>query len=288
MQQSAIYSLIKKFCIACLFVVLTVYQLDAQDTNLPKALEGLGVTEMLGSRVDLDLEFVDEFNTPVRLGDYFENGKPVLLNLVYFDCPTLCSSILDGLTKGIGDMSLKAGDDYKILTVSFAEGESAEQAREARAKYLERLKHVDNIDENWSFLVGEKEDLVSIASAVGFEYRWDEGTKQYAHPAVLVFMGPEGKITRYMYGARFKPRDLRTAFVEASQGKIGTVVDRVILYCYRYDSASGEYVLYAKNLMTLAGGLTVLILGFFLFLFWRRESNGGDNAPRLSDIVLTD
>jgi len=272
-----------------LIVALSFSKTQGQDTILPAALDGLGVTEKLGTRIPLDIDLVDEFKTPVSLQSYFDEGKPVLLNLVYFDCPTLCSVILDGLTKGLGDMSLKPGEEYKILTVSFAPNETSEQAMERRRMYLDQLKHVEDLDENWHFLVGDEEDLVQLASSVGFEYRWDEVTEQYAHPAVLVFLGDEGKITRYMYGARFKPRDLRTAFVEASQGKIGTVVDRVILYCYRYDSASGEYVLFASNLMKLAGLLTVIILGIFLLTFWRRESKGGNNSSKtLREIALND
>lgn len=238
--------------------------------TVPPPLKEVDVIEHLGETIPTDLAFTDADGQPVTLGDYLDGKRPVLLNLAYHECPMLCSLLLDGLTASLRDMDWVPGEKFDILTVSFSPAETPAQAQAQKARYLERLDKPGAAD-GWHFLVGDEANVRRLTDAVGFAYRWDEPAQQYAHPAVLVFLSGEGVITRYMYGIEFSGFDVRNSLIEASQGEIGTTVDRLILYCFQYDPEAGSYVPIARNVMQLAGLLTVLVLGGLLFWFWRRE-----------------
>lgn len=238
--------------------------------DVPPPLREVDVIEHLGDTVPADLTFTDADGNTVTLGDYLDGKRPVLLNLAYHECPMLCSLLLDGLTTSLQDMDWVPGEKFDILTVSFSPTETPAQAQTQKARYLDRLGKPEAAD-GWHFLVGDAANITRLTDAVGFAYRWDEAGAQYAHPAVLMFLSGEGVITRYMYGIEFAGFDLRNSLIEASQGQIGTTVDRLILYCFQYDPDAGSYVPIARNVMQLAGLLTVIVLGGLLFWFWRRE-----------------
>ena len=241
-------------------------QVDA----LPAVFEGVGITEQLGQRIPLDLVFRDESGAEARLADYFESGRPVILNFVYHSCPMLCSILLESFSKTLRDMDWAPGQEFDVLTVSFSADESPTLAAGQKERYVEIVGR-EKAESGWHFLTGSEENIQSLAQATGFSFRWIEATKEFAHPAALIFLGSEGQITRYIHGMYFPVSDVRKAVVEASEGRIGSTTDRILMYCYRYDSTANSYVLHATNLMKLGGLLTLLVLGLGLFLFWKRE-----------------
>ncbi len=245
--------------------------------ELPKAFEGVGIDEQLGEHVPMDLTFTDETGATVTLGDFFDGERPVALNLVYFNCPMLCSLVLDGFTKTLEQMEWTPGEEFDVVTVSFASDETPELAARAKERYLMVLDRPEAA-RGWHFLTGSEENIRALTDAVGFRFKWVEESQEYAHPTALILLGGDGKITRYLHGMQYKPRDVRTALVEASAGKVGTTVDQIILYCFRYDADANSYVADAVSLMKLAGFLTIIVLGLFLFIFWRRERRNLDRS----------
>ena len=236
-----------------------------------KAFDGLEVDTLLGETVPGDIQFKNSNGEAVTIGSYFGQDRPVLLSLVYHECPMLCNLMTDGLVKTMSDMSWRPGNEYTLLSVSFNHREGPEVAAREKEKYVEMLGRPAAAD-GWHFLTGDERSINRLADAVGFKFRWMEDKQQYAHPAVLVFLSPEGRITRYLYGLERPPRKMRNALVEAGSGTIGNIVDQVILYCYQYDPNANAYVAQAFNIMRLGGVLTMLLLGGALFFFWRRES----------------
>ena len=235
--------------------------------RMPQQLEGVGVDEKLGGQIDLNLEFVAENGYPVRLSKFFHQGKPVILALVYYDCPMLCNLILNGLVEGLRKINWEPGRDFEIVTISFDPRETFALAQKKRAVYLSSYgKH-----RGWHFLVDYKQNVKLLADQVGFRYRWDERREQYAHPAVIMVMTPDGRVSRYLYGIKYKPLDLRLALTEASEFRWSKTVDRVLLFCYHYDPQEGSYVPFAYNLMRAGGILTVLILTVALWKFFKAE-----------------
>lgn len=240
------------------------------DDNLPRQLEGVGIDEKLGSQVDLDLTFVAENGYPVPLRTYFQKGRPVLLNLVYYTCPMLCNLILNGTTSAIREIPWTPGQEYEMVTVSIDPRDNFDTARKKKAVYLASY---DRPAPGWHFLADDHENVRKLAAQVGFRYRWDEQSEQYAHAAAIVVLTPEGKVSRYLYGIKFKPRDLRLALTEASENKLGPMtVDRFLLLCFHYDPKAHSYVPFATNIMRGGGVIVVLILGTVLFQLFRRES----------------
>ena len=237
---------------------------------LPDAYGEAGLDEQLGEAIPTDVGFYNEAGERVTLGSFFEDGRPVILNFVYHNCPMLCNLLLDGFTNALQEMDWTPGGEFEVVTVSFAADETPELAARAKARYLKVLGRPEAAD-GWHFLTGSEASIQELAQAVGFSFAWNEQLQQYAHPAALVFLSPEGKVTRYLYGLQYPPGDVRRALVEASDGTVGTTVDRLLLYCLQYDPNAGSYVLHAQNAMKLGGLLTVLVLGMGLFLLWRRE-----------------
>lgn len=233
-------------------------------------LKKIDVVEHLGDTIPLDLHFTDDHGTPVTLRQYFGHGEPVLLNLAYSDCPMLCSVVLDGVANGVRDLSLRPGKDFQILTVSIDPNETVKTASGRKHRYAGSAGEMGSPD-GWTFLVGDSAQSRAVANAVGFIYYYDKDLKQYAHPAVTFLLSPDGVISRYLYGLEYKERDLRLGLLEASEGKIGTTVDRIVLYCFHYDPDAKGYVVFAGNIMRLGGALTLVLLGTFLGLHWAKE-----------------
>ncbi len=239
----------------------------------PPPLEGVDIEEKLNAQVPLTAAFLDQDGKPVRVADYLGKGKPVVLALVYYECPMLCGLILGGMARGMKETGLELGKDYTALSISFDPREKAAQGFVRQKHYLQSFDKTDRKDV-WPFLVGQEKEIRSVTDAVGFHYKYDEETKQYAHGAAIIVLTPDGRVSRYLYGIEFPGRDLRLALVEAADGKVGTSFDRFLLTCYRYDPVARKYVPYAMGVVR-AGALLVLFgLASTLFVFWRREAKG--------------
>ena len=248
------------------------------------------VVEHLGERISLDTEFVDSDGETVRMGDFLGRGRPVILTFAYHSCPMLCSLVLDGLSEAVRETDLEPGSDFEVVSLSFNHREGPERAAEAKEKYVERmLSAKPDIAENWHFLTGQEENIRALADEVGFEFVWDEETQQYAHNAILVFLSPDGTITRYLYGIQHNPRDFRLATVEAGQGAVGSTLDRFLLTCFRYDTTTRSYTPYVLNIMKIGGVLLLLVLAAFFLPMWLRYRKRGNEPAALSlDAGLTD
>lgn len=260
------------FLVLILTAVLHPPDIYGQVTGeTPKELQNVGLDEKFGKTVPSDLIFIDESGTSVRLGSFFDDERPVLLNFVYHDCPMLCDLVVDGLILAVSRMSWVPGREFEIITVSFNPAEGPQQSAEAKRHALHRLGNADAAA-GWHFLTGDQSAIDALTDAVGFRYHWVDEQQDFAHPSVLTFLSGEGIVSRYLYGVRYAPRDVRTALVEASDGKVGSAMDQVMLYCFQYDPDANSYVLHALSVMKLGGLLTVIVLGSILATFWRRES----------------
>jgi protein SCO1 len=238
-------------------------------SQVPAALREIGFDQNLDQRVPLDVVFRDERGVAVQLGDYF-GRRPVVLVFAYYDCPMLCTQVINGLSSALGVLSLKPGEDFEIVTVSFNPADTPASASAKKAMYLERYKR-DGAAASWHFLTGEQPSIDRLTKAAGFRYVWDAPTKQFAHPSGIIVLTPDGRLARYLFGIEYGPRDLRYAIVEASDGRVGNAADALLLYCYHYDPMSGRYGLVVMRVLRLAGGATVLALGTFVFVMVRRE-----------------
>jgi protein SCO1 len=236
---------------------------------LPALLRDIGFEQRLGESIGLDLGFRDETGNPVRLGDYF-GTKPVILTLAYYECPMLCGVVLDGLAQSLRALSLDIGEQFVVVTVSFDHRETPAHAAAKKAQSLRSYAR-PRAAEGWHFLTGDAASIWQLTEAVGFRYAYDAESGQFAHAAGLVVLTPQGKIARYLYGIEFAPKDLRLALVEASAGQIGSPVDQLLLFCYRYDPTTGQYGLIIMNVLRLAGLITVAALAGFMTVMFRRE-----------------
>ncbi|MFK8137915.1 MAG: SCO family protein [Bdellovibrionales bacterium] len=235
----------------------------------PEVLTDVGVTEHLGQNIDLNLEFKDHNGETVQLGKYFK-GKPVMLALIYYNCPSLCNFQLNGVTDTMKEMKWSAGKEYEAVFISFEPKETPELAKKKRDSYLE-LYGREGAKDSFHFLTGSQENITKIASQVGFGYKWVEEQKEYAHAAATYILSPGGKITRYLYGIAFTAATLRLSLVEAAEGKVGSIADQLLLYCFKYDPSRRGYAFYAFNIMRAGAGVTVIILAAFLIPFWIRQ-----------------
>jgi protein SCO1/2 len=238
--------------------------------SIPSVFDEVGIDERLGDRLPLDARFEDETGHPVTLGEYFDGERPVVLNLVYHECPMLCSLLLTEFTRTLSEMEWQPGGEFEVVTVSFSANEDPTIAARAKEKYLAQLGRPE-AGVGWHFLTGEDESIQVLADALGFRFRWVESSREFAHPAALIFASGDGMITRYIHGMGYPPADVRKALIEASEGRVGSTVDRILLYCYRYDADANSYVLHARNLMKLGGLMTLLLVVVGLALLWRRE-----------------
>lgn len=245
-----------------------------QDANLkpalPGALQGVGIDQRLDRQLPLDLMFKDEAGRDVALSSFFRTGKPVVLALVYYRCPMLCTQILSGLGSSLKAMTLNPGQDFEVVSVSFDPADTPETAAARKQTYLKRYNR-PNTANGFHFLTGTEESIKALTSAVGFRYRYDAATDQFAHASGIMIATPEGRLSRYFYGVEYAPRDVRLGLVEASANKIGSPVDQVLLFCFHYDPATGKYGAVAINLLRISGAAFVLIGGAFLLVMLKRE-----------------
>ena len=237
----------------------------------PPRLENVGIEQRLDAQLPPDLIFRDESGKAVKLGDYF-GRKPLILNLVYYNCTMLCGEALAGLSSAMRLIKFDVGNEFDVVTVSFDPRETPEMAAAKKADYVKRYGRAGAAG-GWHFLTGQPESINALTKAVGFHYQYDPKTNQYAHATAIMVVTPQGRISRYFYGVDFPPKDLRMGLVEASQGKIGNAVDAVLLYCYHYNPETGKYGAMVGNILRMAGAATILLLGGLLFILWRLDSS---------------
>jgi len=252
-------------------------------STIPMALREIGFDQNLDQPVPLDITFRNEAGATVRLGDYF-GKRPVVLVFAYYDCPMLCTQVINGLSSALGILSLDPGKDFEIVTVSFNPRDTPATARAKKAIYLDRYKHA-GADEGWHFLTGNQPSIDRLTKAAGFRYVWDEPTKQFAHPSGVMVLTPDGRLARYLFGIEYGPRDLRFAIIEASSGHIGSPADALLLYCYHYDPMTGRYGLVVMRALRLAAAATVLALGAFIIVMVRRERIPGRVPERIPERI---
>jgi len=236
----------------------------------PPGLEFVGIEQHLNAEVPGDLEFRDELGNAVKLGDYFGHGRPVILNLGYYQCPMLCSELLAGLVGSMKALTLQLGQDFDVVTLSFDPRETTEMAAAKKRDIMKRYGRA-NAASGWHFLTGRADQIKILTDAVGFQYQFDPKTGQYAHATAIVLLTPDRHIAEYFYGVEFSPRDLRLGLVQASQGKIGNITDSVLLYCYHYDPRAGKYGAVVSNVLKIGGLTTIVILGTFVFVMYRAD-----------------
>jgi protein SCO1 len=247
----------------------------------PARLGGIDIEEHPNLLMPLSLEFVDTRGTKVRLSDYVRGERPVIFTLNYSDCPMLCSLQLNGLVTALGSLDRVLGRDFEIVTISLDPAETSDRARATEDRYRAQVES----GAGWHFLTGSKANIDAAADALGIRYGYNEARREYVHPASLVITTPGGRISRYLYGIEYHPKTLSLSLVEAAEGKIGSSVDRFILYCFHYDETEGRYAPAAMNIMRLGGGLTALLLGGFLGSYWLRHARRRQTAgPPLGDL----
>ncbi|MBL8123197.1 MAG: SCO family protein [Pyrinomonadaceae bacterium] len=240
--------------------------------GLPEALQKVGIEQKLGESLPLDAEFKDEDGKPVKLGDYFAKGRPVVLALVYFECPMLCNQVLNGMTGSMKGISLDAGKDFEVVAISFdaRENDKPDLGKNKKASYLERYGR-PGTETGFHFLTGTQSSIDAVTKAAGFNYEWDEKSNQFAHASAIMIVNPDGKLSRYLYGIDYSPKDLKFGIIESADNKVGSAADQLLLYCYHYDPATGKYGFAVLSAMRMGGILTLLGLGAMGFVFWRRN-----------------
>ena len=276
--------------LAALAVAILATPVAAQllSDELPAELDGVGIVQRLDEQVPLGLEFVDHNGKAVVLSDLIDGERPVILTLNYYRCPQLCSLTLNGLVDGLRDVDLDLGTEYNIVTVSINPDEGPAIAAQNRAGYLAALN--EEVPESaWPFLTGNQENIEALAKAIGFGYRFDELSGEFAHTASITFVTPDGRISKYMNDVRFLPRDLRLAVVDASQGKVGSLIDTLLLFnCFQWDPEAGSFVPSAWKIMRLGAGISAIVLFGGIFILFRLErssrsgrgrQNGHDSGP---------
>jgi protein SCO1/2 len=263
------------------FLALTI-SVGAQERRMPKIGEApslpsnvrppqlidVGVDEHLGSPIDLNLTFIAENGYPVALREYFEKGRPVILNLVYYNCPMLCTLVLNGQTEAMRAIPWTPGNEYEVVTISIDPRESFADAQKKKAVYMGSF---DRPAPGWHFLADHDGNVQRLAKQAGFNYKYDRRQEQYAHPAAIMVLTPQGRMARYLYGIRYGAKDLRFALAEASEGRTTMALEKILLFCFHYDPKAGRYVWFALNFMRMGGLLTVALLVFFIRRMFRAE-----------------
>lgn len=251
------------------FATNSPYNQPAGKSPSAQMLSDVGIDQHLNASLPLDAVFRDEHNQEVHLRDVI-HGKPVVLALVYYRCPMLCTQVLNGLLKTSQAMPLQVGTEYDVVAISIDPKESSDLAAEKQRHYSRAYRRPGS-ERGWHFLTGEQTAIEEVAQAVGYRYRYDETTGQYAHSSGIVVVTPTGRLSRYFFGIDYPPNDLRLALVESSSGKIGTLADQVLLLCYHYDPLTGKYGLVISRALTISGLLTVAAVATYLFVMFRRE-----------------
>lgn len=239
------------------------------NNEIPASLRGIGFEQRLNEQIPLDVAFRDEAGRDVRLGDYFNRGRPVLIAPVYFDCPMLCIQVMSGIAGSLKAVPFVPGRDFDVVLISFDPRETPELAARNEERYLRRYGYPETAD-GWHFLTGDEDSIRRVMDSIGFNYRWDEATEQFAHAAGIVILTPQGKVSSYFYGVEYAPRDVRFGLIEASEERIGTTVDRLLLfYCYHYDPSTGKYGAVVMNIVKAGGILTIIgFVALYTILRW--------------------
>jgi protein SCO1/2 len=240
--------------------------------GLPPVLKSVGIEQKLNAQLPLDAEFKDENGNIVKLGSFFAKDKPVILALVYYECPMLCNEVLNGLTGSLKGISFDVGKDYDVIAISFdaRENEKPDLAKNKKAGYVARYGRAGS-EKGWHFLTGTQSEIDKVTQAVGYNYKYDEATNQFAHAGGIMMATPEGKLSRYFYGIDYAPKDLKFGLMDSAQNKIGNPVEQLYLYCFHYDPSDGKYGLAILKVMRLMAIATILGIGGMLFVFWRRN-----------------
>jgi protein SCO1/2 len=250
-------------------------------TNVrPPGLQHVGIQQNLNEQIPADLTFADDSGRAVKLGDYY-GKKPLILNLVYFTCPMLCGEELNGLESALRILKFDVGKEFEVITVSFDPKDTPDAAAKKKAEILKRYKRA-GAEQGWHFLVGNQDSIDKIAKAAGFEFEYDAKSNQFAHTTAIMVLTPQGRIAQYYYGIDYPPKDLRLALVDASQEKIGNVVDELLLYCYHYDPEKGKYSATIMRILRLAGVATLLCLGTLFIVLFRR---GADSTQKRGGVL---
>jgi protein SCO1 len=265
---------------AAMLLALTgvaAFSANAQQATTLPILSKVGIAQNLNAQIPPGLIFRDETGKSVRFGDFF-GQKPIVLSLVYFDCPALCTEVLNGELRTMKTISLDLGKDFEAVTVSFEPKDTPALAKAKRDVYAGQYGRPGAAD-HWHFLTGERPSIDALTNVAGFQYAYDSSIRQYAHAAAILVLTPDGRIDRYFYGVIYPARDVRLGLVEASEGKIGSLTDHAMLYCYQYDPMTGKYGVVVMNVLRAAGGLTVLILGIFMTMMFLRERKRPIDVP---------
>ncbi len=247
--------------------------LNMRGVDRPPQLQNVGIDQKLDSKLPLDAHFRDEAGRDVRLGDYF-GKRPVVLALAYYDCPMLCTQVLNGMVRAVKTLTFTPGQEYEVVVVSFDPREKPALAAEKKAVYLRQYGHPET-SVAWHFLTGDIANIKALTGSVGFRYYYDVHTSQYAHASAIYVVTAEGRMSRYYYGIEYAPKDLRLGLIEAAQNKIGTPVDQLLLFCYHYDPSTGKYTPLVSNILRAAGGATVFALGGLILVMLVRDRKSG-------------
>jgi len=248
-------------------------QSGVPSSQMPGVFQNVEFTQRLKEELPLDVRLKDENGREVELREFFSR-RPVVLAFVYFECPMLCSQVLNGITSALSALDEQAGSDYEVVAVSFDPRDTPPAAAAKKASYVDRYGR-PGAENGFHFLTGSETEVRRLADAAGFKYFWDEETQQFAHASGFVVATPSGTLSRYFFGIEYAPRDLKFALIESSAGRVGTLVDQVLLYCYHYDPKTGSYSFVAMKAIQLGGAATLLALGGFLFVAIRREHRAG-------------
>lgn len=241
----------------------------------PTPLTEITIEQRLNSQLPLDAPFNDENGKAVKLGDYF-GKRPVVLALVYYECPMLCTQILNGMVRSAKVITLKPGEDYDVVAISFDARETSKNALAKKAVYMKDYGHPET-NGAWHFLTGTPESIKQVTETVGFKYKWDSHSAQFAHASAIYILTPQGRLSKYFYGIEYSPKDMRLGLVEASHNKIGNAVDQIMLFCYHFDPTAAKYTPVALGILRVAGAATLLALGGFVVIMLRKEQNQKGN-----------
>ncbi|EKJ87082.1 SCO family protein [Leptospira meyeri] len=268
---------IRFFFFLCLLFGTQVFAYDphsnlTRDNKLPKELENIGFSDVTGKSLNLDIPFRDESGKTVRFSDFLSKGKPVLLSPVYFKCPTLCNFHLNGVFQGLKALDWTLGKEYQYIAVSIDPKENESISFPKKGAYLKEYGR-EGAESGLHLLTGTQESIDALTKQLDFRYAWDEEAKQYIHASGVYVLTPEGKVSRIFQGIQLEPRDLKFAFLEASSGKIGSFVDKFALFCFQFDPRKNKYTIYAYRMMQFGGAVTLLLLGAFLYINWRKITN---------------
>jgi protein SCO1/2 len=277
---------VRNITIAAAFVIIAITGLAAQSSvpgvnpspgapasQMPAVLADVRFDQRLNEPLPLDTPFRDESGRAVRLGDYF-GDRPVVLAFVYYECPMLCTQVLNGLTTSLSVLDETVGREFDVVAISFDSRETPALASGKKKSHLDRYKRPES-ERGWHFLAGDDAAIKAVTAAAGFHYVWDEKTQQFAHPSGIIVATPDGKLSRYFFGIEYAPRDVKFALVESSAGRIGNAIDQLLLYCYHYDPATGSYGFVAMGAVRVGGALTVLALVGFVVMSIRRDLRAG-------------